>query len=100
MHVLYQLLEKLNPTKRVIDVRVPCEYNQWHVPGRLNIPMGNEQAFVDENRGYDRVFLHCHSGRRTQTVYSRFSIQGLEDLVCINSSDMTDWHQSSFPVDQ
>jgi len=25
--------------------------------------MGNEQAFIDEIRGYDRVFLHCHSGR-------------------------------------
>ena len=42
---------------------MPSEYNQGHVPGSLNIPLGNEQAFFDEIRGYDRVFLHCHSGR-------------------------------------
>ena len=42
MNDLYQLLDKLNPTERVIDVRMPSEYNQWHVPGSLKIPMGNE----------------------------------------------------------
>jgi rhodanese-related sulfurtransferase len=78
---------------------MPSEYNQGHVPGSLNIPMGNEQAFIDEIRGYDRVFLHCHSGRRAQTVYTMLSMQGLENLVCINSSGMTDWHQASFQVE-
>ena len=62
--------------------------------------MGNEQAFIDEIRGYDRVFLHCHSGRRAQTVYTMLSMQGLENLVCINSSGMADWHQAAFPVEQ
>tara|TARA_B100001996_G_scaffold379341_1_gene364941 strand:+ start:167 stop:1213 length:1047 start_codon:yes stop_codon:yes gene_type:complete len=100
MHDLHQLLDKLNPTERVIDVRKPNEYNQGHVPGSLNIPMGNEQAFIDEIRGYDRVFLHCHSGRRAQTVYTMLSMQGLENLVCINSSGMADWHQAAFPVEQ
>ena len=100
MNDLYQLLEKLNPTERVIDVRMPNEYNQGHVPRSLNIPRVNEQAFIDEIRGYDRVFLHYHSGRRKQTVYTMLSMQGLENLVCINSSGMTDWHQASFPVEQ
>ena len=100
MHDLYQLLDKLNPTERVIDVRMLSEYNQGHVPGSLNIPMGNEQAFIYEISGYDRVFLHCHSGRRAQTVYTMLSMQGLENLVCINSFGMTDWYQASFPVEQ
>ena len=68
MHDLYQLLDKLNLTERVIDVWMPSEYNQGHVPGSLNIPMGNEQAFIEESRGYNRVFLHCHSGRSAQRV--------------------------------
>jgi sulfur dioxygenase len=100
MNDLYKLLDNLNPTERVIDVQMPSDYNQGHMPGSLNIPMGNEQAFIDEIRGYDRVFLYCHSGRRAQTDYTMRSMQGLENLVCINSSGMTDWHQASFPVEQ
>ena len=79
---------------------MPSEYNQGHVPGSLNIPLGNEQAFFDEIRGYDRVFLHCHSGRMPQTVYTMISMHGIGNLVCINNSGMTDWHKASFPVEQ
>jgi len=27
-------------------------------------------------------------------------MQGLENLVCINSSGMADWHQADFPVER
>ena len=100
MHDMYQLLDKLNPTENIIDVRMPSEFNQGHVSGSLNIPIGNEQAFIYEIHSYDRVFLHCHPGRRAQTVYTMNSMQGLENLVCINSSGMTDWRQASFLVEQ
>jgi sulfur dioxygenase len=100
MHDLYQLLNKLNPTERVIDVRMHSEYNQGHVPGSFNIPMGHEQTFIDEILSYDRVFYYCHSGHWAQAVYIMLSMQGLDNLVCINSSGMTDWHTTSFPVEQ
>ena len=100
MQNLYRLLERLNPTERVIDVRMPSEFNQGHVPGSLNTPMENEHAFIEEICGYDRVLLHCHFGRKVQTVYTMLSMQGLENLVCINSCGMTDWHQASSPVKQ
>ena len=100
MHDLHQLLDKLKPTERVIDVRTPEEYNQGHVPGSLNIPMGNENEFIEEIRSYDKVFLHCHSGLRAQTVFTMLSMQGLGNIVCINSSGMVDWKIASFPVEQ
>ena len=99
MHDLHQLLYKHNPAERIIDVRQPNEYKQGHVPGSLNIPMGNEREFIDEIRGYDRVFLHCNSRRRAQTVYTMLSMQGLENLVCINSSAMADWQKAAFLVE-
>ena len=100
MHDMYKLLEKLNSTERVIYLRMPSEYNQVHVSGSLNIFMGNEKAFIEEILCYNRIFLHYHSRRRAQTSYTMLSMQGLENLVCINSSDMTDWHQASFSVEQ
>ena len=100
MHDLYQLLDNLKSTERVIDVRTPNEYSQGHVPGSLNIPMGNEQSFLEELSSYQRIFVHCHSGRRAQTVYTMLGMQGLENVVCINSSGMPDWTIAGFPVER
>jgi len=100
MHDFYQLLDNLKSTERVIDVRPPNEYSQGHVPGSLNIPMGNEQSFLEELSSYQKIFEHCHSGRRAQTVYSMLGMQGLENGVCINSSGMADWTIADFPVER
>jgi len=100
MHDLYQLLDNLKSTERVIDVRTPSEYSQGHVPGSLNIPMGNEQSFLEEFSSYQRIFVYCHSGRRAQTVYTMLGMQGLENVVCINSSGMADWTIAGFPVER
>jgi rhodanese-related sulfurtransferase len=100
MNDLYQLLDNLKSTERVIDVRTPNEYSQGHVPGSLNIPMGNEQSFLEELSSYQRIFVHCHSGRRAQTVYTMLGMPGLENVVCINSSGMSDWTIAGFPVER
>jgi len=100
MNDLYQLLDNLKSTERVIDVRTPNEYSQGHVPGSLNIPMGNEQSFLEELSSYQRIFVHCHSGRRAQTVYTMLGMQCLENVVCINSSGMADWTIAGFPVER
>ena len=100
MNDLYQLLDNLKTTERVIDVRTTNEYSQGHVPGSLNIPMGNEQSFLEELSSYKRVFVYCHSGRRAQTVYTMLGMQGLENIVCINSSGMADWTIAGFPVER
>ena len=75
MNDLYQLLDNLKSTERLIDVRTPNEYSQGHVPGSLNIPMGNEQSFLEELSSYQRIFVHCHSGSRAQTVYTMLGMQ-------------------------
>ena len=97
--IWHQKLDKLNPTERIIDVRQPNDNNQGHVPGSLNISMGNEREFIDQISGYDRGFLHSNSGRMAQTVYTMLSMQVSENLICINSSGMADWQQAAFPVE-
>ena len=69
-------------------------------PRSLLIPMGNKQALIDKICSYDRVFLHYLFRQRAQTVYTRLSLQGLENLICINNSVVTDWHQASLPIEQ
>ncbi|HBJ47110.1 MAG TPA: MBL fold metallo-hydrolase, partial [Deltaproteobacteria bacterium] len=35
-----------------------------------------------------------------QTVYTMLGMQGLENVVCINSSGMADWTIAGFPVER
>jgi rhodanese-related sulfurtransferase len=50
----------------VIDVREPWEYQSGHVPGSVNIPMGEVVARKDEMT--DPVVLVCRSGARSGRV--------------------------------
>jgi len=99
MHDLYKIFENLKSTERIIDVRTPKEYSQGHVPSSLNIPMGVEKSFLEELSSYQRIFVYCHSGRRAQTVYTILGMKGLGNVICINSSGMTDWINAGFPVE-
>ena len=100
MHYQYQFLGRINPTEKVIHHRMSSEFNQGYVPESLNISIITEQAIIYEIRGYDKVFLNYHSRRRGQKVYNRISMQGIENLVCINKPYMIDWHQATFPVER
>lgn len=100
MHELYQILDRLHKTEKIVDVRTPHEFLQGHVPESLNIPMGTEQGFLSDLQSYERVFLYCHTGRRAQTVHTMLSMQGFDNLVCINSSGMADWMLAGFPVER
>ena len=99
MNDLYQMMDNMKTTEKAIDVRTPKEYSQGHVPGSLNIPMGNEQSFLEELSNYQRIFVYCHSGRRAQTVYTMLGMRGLENVGCINSSGIEDWMMAGFPVE-
>ena len=50
----------------VIDVREPWEYESGHVPGAVNIPMGEIVARKDELT--DPVVLVCRTGARSGRV--------------------------------
>jgi rhodanese-related sulfurtransferase len=50
----------------VIDVREPWEYEAGHVPGAVNIPMGEVVARTAEMS--DPVVLVCKSGARSGRV--------------------------------
>lgn len=54
----------------VVDVRRPEEFSQGHIPGAINIDVGNE-SFTQEIGKLDRdktVLIYCRSGNRTQSA--------------------------------
>lgn len=49
----------------VLDVREQDEWNEGHVPGAHNIPLGDLENRIDEVEDGSRVFVVCRSGKRS-----------------------------------
>jgi rhodanese-related sulfurtransferase len=49
----------------VIDVRKPHEYEEFHVPGSVLIPLDELVERVDEVPEADRVYVICRTGARS-----------------------------------
>ena len=99
MNDLYRVWQELPGGTLVMDNRRPDEYARGHVPGSRNIPMGTENACLDELRQYDHIYLYCRSGRRAQTSTTNLNFQGLNHITCISHSGMPDWEKAGYPVE-
>ena len=99
MNDLHEIWQTLPENTLVMDNRTPEEYARGHVPGSRNIPMGTENAFVDELRQYEQIYLYCRSGRRAQTSTTNLNFQGLNHVTCISHTGMPDWENSGYPVE-
>ncbi|MDP1766660.1 MAG: FAD-dependent oxidoreductase [Methylotenera sp.] len=53
----------------VIDVRSQNEYQVWHIPNAINIPLGQLRAQLDSLPKDKRIFVYCHVGFRSYLAY-------------------------------
>jgi NADPH-dependent 2,4-dienoyl-CoA reductase/sulfur reductase-like enzyme/rhodanese-related sulfurtransferase len=53
----------------LVDVRGPKEFEQWHIPGALNIPLGKLRARLGELPKDKPLFLNCKVGFRSYLAY-------------------------------
>ncbi|OOZ39500.1 hypothetical protein BOW53_11355 [Solemya pervernicosa gill symbiont] len=75
------LLEELEEGAELIDVRVPAEYDQGHLPGAINVPL---QEIRQHLAGLDRELHHliyCNTGRRSSAAAFLLSQDGLKSSV-------------------
>lgn len=100
VHNLERIHDRLPEDEMIIDCRTPEEYLSGHVPGAVNIPMGEELNHSNSIRQARKAYIYCRSGRRAQSVYATLSNKGLENLVCINSSGMLDWEMARYPLEK
>jgi len=76
-----------NGDVRVIDTRPPAEYEQGHIPGAINVPLGNLPAKVPEIDWDDRdVVCACPIGESSkQAAMLIGSYEGVEEDVVVAS---------------
>src|SRR5690242_20127856 len=62
----------------LVDVREPGEFRTGHVPGAVNIPMGQLSARRDELDPSRPVYVVCASGNRSRAMVDLLSASGFD----------------------
>ena len=62
-----ELLNKLSKVQ-LIDIREPYEYEEGHIEGSINIPMGDFLEKLDELSRTKQIIIYCNTGRRSKPV--------------------------------
>lgn len=97
---LYNQHSTLSEKDLLVDVREPEEYRMGRVPGSQNIPLGTVHNHADELQGYERVFVYCAHGRRSQMAAQILKELGLKNIVCVAGTGMAEWEQAGYPVEK
>jgi rhodanese-related sulfurtransferase len=100
MKDLHDHMGKFGKNTLILDVREPDEFSEGHVPGARNIPVGQVGNHTQELAHFERIYVHCRSGKRSQMATAELERRGLKNLVCISLGGMLDWMQAGYPVER
>ena len=85
----------------LIDVRSPQEFAQGHIPGAVNIPHENINAYLNELEDHkDKpIIIYCRSGRRAKLamkVLQKLDFSEVRHL----EGDMLGWNAAGMAVNR
>lgn len=81
----------------LIDVREPDEYASAHVPGAINIPLGQLRSRVSEVPSAPEVHVICQSGRRSAQATEVLTAEGVRAINVDGGT--TAWIQAGLPTE-
>ncbi|EDL62671.1 sulfurtransferase TusA family protein [Bacillus sp. SG-1] len=74
----------------VLDVREPAEYAFGHIPGAINIPLGELEQRFEEIDGTNEVHVICRTGSRSDLASRLLTDKGLKNVKNVVPG-MTEW---------
>ena len=86
--------QNLPPGAVLLDVRGPSEFADWHIPGAVNLPVGQlraKHATLDKSRSH---YVYCKVGLRSYLAYRILKQLGYQAKTL---SGGTDFFRASFP---
>lgn len=100
MSDLYSYLNHIRKNELILDVRGRDEFAEGHVPGSRNIPHDEVGQHVQELSKFEKIYIHCRSGKRAQVARDVLEKSGLTNVVCISSGGMLNWEEAGYPVEK
>lgn len=82
----------------VLDVREPGEFREGHLPGAVNIPMGQLTARLGDLDREQPVYVVCASGNRSSAMTEVLTAAGFDAINVAGGTDA--WTRSGRPVEK
>lgn len=82
----------------LLDVREPAEYREGHIPGAVNIPMGQLTARLAELDREQPVYVVCASGNRSSVMTEVLTAAGFDAINVAGGTSA--WIRSGRPVEK
>jgi len=73
----------------ILDVRTPKEYEEWHIPGALNIPLQELRDRISEIPQNTPIFVHCRVGFRGYLAYRILVQKGFDHVFNLSGGALT-----------
>ncbi len=73
----------------ILDVRSPQEYELWHIPGAVNIPLGKLRSQLEKLPKDRMVYLYCKVGFRSYLAYRLLRQRGFSKLATLAGGSLT-----------
>lgn len=73
----------------IVDVRGPQEYEGWHIPGAINVPLGKLRSALDRIPRDKPVYLYCKVGFRSYLAYRILRQKGFDPLATLAGGSLT-----------
>lgn len=93
-----QLASALDQGAAVVDVREPAEFREGHVPGAINIPMGQLFARLGEIDRNRSVHMVCASGNRSSAMTDALAASGFDAVNVVGGTNA--WIRSGRPIEK
>lgn len=82
----------------LLDVRTPEEFAEGHIEGSMNISHTDIMENMDKLKGFEKIYIYCRAGRRSQVAYHFLKNEGFNNLICINDAGMKVWAENGYPL--
>lgn len=81
----------------ILDVREPDEFAAGHVPGSLNVPLGQVGKWAQGRSKDEPVLVICQTGRRSLRASEELTHQGFTRVSNVEGGFRA-WHERGLPV--
>jgi rhodanese-related sulfurtransferase/TusA-related sulfurtransferase len=69
-----------NENITVLDVREPAEYAFGHIPGAINIPLGELEERFEELNNAENLHIICRTGNRSDFAAQKLTEKGFQNV--------------------